>query len=511
MKRVGESSESEGATSRHVEHRALFESAPCGMLVVDPTDRVAAANAVAAKLLSTERAALVGRSFCALVATKDRARVRSMLREHGPPRELQIQMKVRRRKIEVVVTIGSADEATSRAVDAVIVLRSATALEVTSDDRRQANKMEALGRLAGGIAHDFSTALAGIAGCADVALRRIDEGQSARDYIVEIKDATLRAAAMPRKLVDFSRSRVTALTVFDVSELLRKLEPGLRRMVGDDVELVVSSEEPALIRGDDGQLGQMVTNLVANAKDAIDQAGAIVVQTQRTDIARSSPGRLRYLPPGPYVCVSVRDSGRGMDEGTLARIFEPFFSTKDEAHGTGLGLSMVAATVEAANGHIETTSEPMNGTTVFVYIPEVESPKNRLELLDELEGHETILILEDDQLVRTTIRDSLEYRGYRVLEADCGTEALRQSRMYPGAIHLVLADLVLPGINGLEAVRMIRIERPDVRAVFMSASYPTADASLAQLDRGRNFIEKPFDEVALAALLRQSFDAAHVS
>lgn len=503
-------SPSSGGTHPSVDHGALFEHAPCAMLVVDPNEQITAANGVAVTLLSAGRSRLVGRSFTGLVSPQDRARVRSIFREHGAPRELQVQMQVRHRRSEVVIMVGSNADEESRVIESLVVLRSATPLETTSDERRQASKMEALGRLAGGIAHDFNTALTGIVGCADVALRRIDEGQSGRDYVVEIREAAMRASAMPRKLVDFSRRRVTALSVFDVGQVLEKIEPALRRVAGDRVELLFAlTVESARIRCDEGQIAQMVTNLVANARDAIDGDGLVVVQTQRTDIRRTSPGRLRYLPPGPYVCISVRDSGRGMDEATLARIFEPFFSTKDEEHGTGLGLTMVASTVEAAHGHIETTSEPMQGTTVRVYLPEAEAPEVATASPAILGGNETILVLEDDALVRKTIRDSLENRGYRVLEADCGTEAIRKCRTYGGPIHLVLADLALPGITGWDTVRVIHSERPEIQVVFMSASYPAEEISAqAALEPGRNFIEKPFAEGDLAALLRQRFQAA---
>lgn len=474
------------------------------MVVVDESERITAANRLAQRLMSATQEALVGSSLTSFVDAEHRPRFREALRARGRPRDVLLHFRVCAEPTTIAMAMASVDDAGS-GLDTLIAMRTATSTEVVTDDRHEASKMEALGRLVGGLAHDFNSALSGIAGCADVALRHIEATRPEREYVQEIKDAAMRASTMSRKLLDFGRRPAVAMTVFDLGELLRSLDAELLRLAGDHINLrITTSRVPSWVRGDQRQIARVILDLVANARDAIEEEGHIEIDTALETITRASEGRRRFLPPGSYVRLTVTDGGSGMSRETLERAFEPFFSTRAASEGAGLGLALVASTVEGAGGHVEVTSSEGEGTSVDVYLPEILGPDPTVDSVAELGGEETILVIEDDRLVRRTLCDNLQHRGYRVLDADSGPTAIQRSQAFAGVIDLVLTDMILPGMGGPEVVRAIRAQRPGVRAVFMSASFRAETTVRAsRLGSDRNFIAKPFEEEHLAALLRR--------
>jgi two-component system, cell cycle sensor histidine kinase and response regulator CckA len=383
-------------------------------------------------------------------------------------------------------------------------------------DLRQAQKMEAIGRLAGGVAHDFNNLLTVINGFSEMLLGDPTLDPNGRDLVAEIARAGDQAAALTRQLLAFSRKQVLAPRTLDLNVLVREMERMLVRLIGADVALS-SSLDPDLgrVRADPGQLEQVLLNLAVNARDAMPDGGYLTVETRNVHLdaeySQVSPG----LVPGPYVLLAVTDTGVGMTPEVKAKIFEPFFTTKEPGKGTGLGLATVFGVVEQSGGHVEVYSEPGRGTSFKVYLPRLtdgsDTPSSVDGWLIVPRGTETILLADDDPGVRALSRLALQSYGYTVLDAADGDEAVRVGQAHTGPIHLLVTDLVMPRAGGREVAERLGPIHPESRVLFLSGYTDDALVRHGVLEAGVAFLHKPFTPTTLARKVREVLDAETAS
>jgi two-component system, cell cycle sensor histidine kinase and response regulator CckA len=364
---------------------------------------------------------------------------------------------------------------------------------------RQAQKMEAIGTLAGGIAHDFNNILTTILGNAQLALMDVGHNAALREKIEEINTAGERAASLTRQLLTFSRKQTIRPKILDLNELLADIAKMLGRLIGEDVELLtIPGAELWQVETDPGQMEQVIMNLVINARDSMPKGGKLTVETENTNLDRVYFRKhgIKEQQPGPYVMLAVGDTGVGMDKETREHIFEPFFTTKEVGKGTGLGLSTVYGIVKQSNGFIWTYSEPGQGSTFKIYLPkadgDVVSEKKGQHPGEELDGSETVLIVEDDVPLGKLARTILEQRGYKVLEAENGEDALRVSEAHDGLIDLLITDVVMPKMGGKEVAEQLQSLYPQMKVIYTSGYTDDAIVHYGVLATGLNFLEKPF-------------------
>jgi two-component system cell cycle sensor histidine kinase/response regulator CckA len=373
----------------------------------------------------------------------------------------------------------------------------------------QAQKMEAIGRLAGGVAHDFNNMLAAIQGHAELVLHSLRPDDPLHGQVEEILKAGQRAASLTQQLLAFSRRQVIAPQVIDLNELVADSTRMLVRLIGEDVVLdVLPAGDGSRVKADPHQLEQVLVNLAINARDAMPGGGTLTIGTAELEIDAARAVAMS-LEPGRYVELSVSDTGDGMDEETKSRIFEPFFTTKEVGKGTGLGLATVHGIIRQNRGFIEVSSEPGRGATFRIYLPRVEAPVGETRQparLSAAAGTETILLVEDEEIVRNLTRTILTRRGYHVLEAERGSDACLLCKSHLEPIHLLLTDVIMPKMNGRELYRQLRESRPDLRVLFMSGYTEDVIAPHGVLEDGTDFIEKPFGVDRLARKVREVLD-----
>jgi signal transduction histidine kinase/CheY-like chemotaxis protein len=376
---------------------------------------------------------------------------------------------------------------------------------------RQSQKMEAIGRLAGGIAHDFNNLLTVIKGYSELSLIKLKEGDPLKGNIEEIHRASQRAANLTRQLLAFSRRQILEMKVLDLNTILKDLDKMLRRVIGEDIELVtLFAEGIGRIRADPGQIEQMILNLTVNARDAMPNGGKLTIETSNIELDENYVRSHIAVKPGLYVMLSVSDTGVGMTPEVKERVFEPFFTTKEKGKGTGLGLSTVYGIVKQSGGNIWVYSEPGHGTTFKIYLPWVEEKADALHRRDDPDilprGSETVLLVEDDLSVRGLAVRVLRENGYNLLEAANGNEALRMAQEYAGEIHLLLTDVVMPQMGGKELADRIKPLRPDIKVLFTSGYTDNAIVHHGVLEPGTNFLQKPFSPASLAHKVREVLD-----
>jgi len=390
-------------------------------------------------------------------------------------------------------------------------LRDISERKLLEAQLRQAQKMEAVGRLAGGIAHDFNNLLTAIIGYTDLALADLREGDPMRQDMEEILRAAHRAAGLTRQLLAFSRQQVLAPRVLDLNEVVQTVDKMLGRLVGEDIELQ-SVLAPGLghIKADPGQLEQVIVNLAVNARDAMPTGGKLTIETADVEMAETRGRDLTTVPAGRYVMLAITDSGTGMDEDTKARIFEPFFTTKEQGKGTGLGLATVYGIVKQSGGFIWVYSEPGHGTTFKIYLPRVEGAADALAppvgTAAVPRGTETVLIVEDEEAVRALAKTALARKGYRVLEAANGGEALLLCESERAPIHLLVTDVVMPGLGGADLAQRLAPLRSEMKVLFISGYTDRAAARHGTMQPGAAYLEKPFSLDALARKVREVLD-----
>ena len=372
---------------------------------------------------------------------------------------------------------------------------------------RQAQKMEAVGRLAGGVAHDFNNLLMVINGYTEVLLEELKSGDAMYQKVQSIQQAADRAATLTRQLLAFSRKQLLELKVVDVNTVISDMERLLRPLIGENIGLITRlSPDAGRTRADAGQLEQVIMNLVVNAKDAMPEGGKITVQSSEVTV-RQNFREHRFIQPGRYVVLSVSDTGHGMDKETQSRIFEPFFTTKEKGKGTGLGLSTVYGIVKQSGGYVFPQSEPGAGTTFYIYLPRVEESPEEMappkSQENEKGGCETVLLVEDEASVRELVRETLAARGYKVLEAENGESGLRVADAHGDGIDILITDVVMPGMGGRELAKRLLQIRPNLAVLYLSGY--TEDTILHQgaLGPGTAFLQKPFTLQNLARKVRE--------
>jgi PAS domain S-box-containing protein len=382
---------------------------------------------------------------------------------------------------------------------------------VLQDQLSQSQKVEAIGRLAGGIAHDFNNLLTVIKGYSQLSCIELKEGDTLKGNIDEIQKAAERAASLTRQLLAFSRRQVMEMKVVDLNTLLRDLEKMLRRVIGEDIEMVIQpAGDLGEVRADVGQIEQVIMNLIVNAKDAMPSGGKLTIETANVELDESYARSHLDVKPGPYVMFSVSDTGMGMTPEVRDRIFEPFFTTKEKGKGTGLGLSTVYGIVKQSKGHIWVYSVQGRGTTFKIYLSRVDEPLEEIRkevLKKELpRGNETILVVEDEEEVRKLAGKILERQGYRVLETFNGDDALVACERSRSPIHLMLADVVMPGMSGSELAKLLKPLYPEIKILYMSGYTDDAIVRHGVLKKGVNYIQKPFTMEGLARKVREVLD-----
>ncbi len=390
--------------------------------------------------------------------------------------------------------------------------RAESALHETEEQLRQSQKMEAIGRLAGGVAHDFNNLLTVISGYTELLLTQVGSNAQLLAEVEEIKRAGTRAAALTNQLLAFSRRQVIAPQAIDLNTVAANMEGMLRRLMGEDIIDLVTVQPPDLgmIRADPSQMDQVIMNLAVNARDAMPNGGRLELEMANVTFGPDSAARPSTLEPGDYVMLAIRDTGCGMDNEVLSQAFEPFFTTKAKGKGTGLGLSTVYGIVKQNGGHITVESEVKRGTTFKMYFPRVDRP-HREATIDRVpqqsrSAGETILVVEDEPAVRGLVRDMLRQRGYHILEARDGINAQVVSKTHFGRIDLLLTDVVMPQKSGPEAAKELLVERPDMKVLYMSG-YPDHPVfSQGPRDRARLLLQKPFTPDMLARKVREVLD-----
>ncbi|HEV7839666.1 MAG TPA: response regulator, partial [Gemmatimonadaceae bacterium] len=393
----------------------------------------------------------------------------------------------------------------------VVTLRDVTEHAGLESELRQAQKMELVGQLAGGVAHDFNNLLTVITGRTEFLLEAENLAEDQETDLAEIRKAAGRATELTRQLLAFSRKQLLQPRVLDLNQTLAEVEPMLRRLIGEDIQIrIVAANGLGSITADPGQLQQILLNLALNARDAMPAGGVITFQTANQTIRGSVGLNSTQVPPGEYVVLQVADTGTGMDAATQSRIFEPFFTTKGQGKGTGLGLSTVYGIVKQSGASISVVSAPSEGTRFTVYFPRsdgyalAQSPEK--DSGTPLSGTETILLVEDDRGVRNLVERVLNSRGYRVLSAEHGVDALQLASTQNGAIDLVLTDIVMPTMSGREMVDALRLRQPGVRVIYMSGYTDDEILRRGLHDPTMSFIQKPFTAEHLATLVRKILD-----
>jgi two-component system cell cycle sensor histidine kinase/response regulator CckA len=388
-----------------------------------------------------------------------------------------------------------------------IIAEDVTERRALEDQFRQAQKMEAVGRLAGGVAHDFNNLLMVISGYTEVLLDELKSQDELQSKAEAIQQAADRATTLTRQLLAFSRKQLLELKVVDVNAIVSDMERLLRPLIGETIELSTHLKpDVGHTRADAGQLEQVIMNLVVNARDSMPTGGKVLIQTERVEL--DARGREHSLiPPGPYILLSVSDTGAGMDKETQSRIFEPFFTTKEKGKGTGLGLSTVYGIVKQSGGFIFAHSEMGQGTTFRIYLPRVEDAAEHSGPVKNpaaaAGGSETVLLVEDEESVRHLVRDTLAAKGYKVIEAPNGEAGLKVSDEHAGTIEVLITDVVMPGMGGRELARRVSAARPNIKVLFLSGYTEDAIIHEGVLEPGTAFLQKPFTLQMLSRKVRE--------
>ena len=378
---------------------------------------------------------------------------------------------------------------------------------------RRSQKMEAVGRLAGGITHDFNNVLTAIDGYCELTLLKVDDTELVRKNLVKIKEVKNAASALIRQLLAFSRKQTIKHQVLDINSIVENMKNLLVRFIGEDIELKTDLDpEIGLIRADQGQIEQIIMNLALNARDAMPDGGVFAVSSSQEIFDKDSAQHHADLKPGKYVRLTISDTGVGMDEETLSHVFEPFFTTKEETKGSGLGLTTVYGIIKQSKGWISLKSEPGEGTTFEIYLPRTAKARDlsikKKERLAPAGGIETILVVEDNTYVRDLTVTALKDYGYTILEAESGIDALNLCSEKGSSIDLLITDIVLPRMSGLQLSQRLEERYRDLRTLYISGYPEEVVAQYGVVDNGNNLLEKPFSPSTLASKVRELLDSS---
>jgi PAS domain S-box-containing protein len=504
---------------RTAELQAVIETSPLAIAAMDNAGNITIWNTAAERLFGYTRDEMIGKPYRPLDKEDEASYLEIMRRvTAGQP---VVGYEVQRRRKDgtpVDVAIYSAPlQDRNRSLGVLGVIADLTEQKRLHDRLRQSQKMEAIGKLAGGIAHDFNNLLTAITGYTDLLYLRLP-GEIGKRELSEIRKSADRAASLTRQLLAFSRQQMLQPKIINVNDVLSNLSSMLGRLIGEDIELCASlDEDVGPVKADPFQLEQVIMNLAVNARDAMPRGGKLTIETANVDI---DPGYARTHPdvaPGPYVMIAVSDTGIGMDTETRGRIFEPFFTTKELGKGTGLGLSTVYGIVKQSHGHMWVYSEPGQGATFKVYLPRTvadsEAPPDAAvpPAPTSKRGSETVLIVEDEASLLHLVAEIMQDSGYNVLPAHGPKDALRVLHEHPQEIHLLLTDVVMPGMSGRALADQVLAERPGTRVLYMSGYTDNAIVHHGVLDAGVTYIQKPFTPDTLTRKVREVLDTTQVS
>src|SRR5256886_2152820 len=493
---------------------AVIQSSPLAIYTLDPTGTVRTWNRAAEALYGWRAEEVIGRPLPTIAQdAEDHLRLRDRVLLRGEAlRGVEV---TRGRKdgtpVNISLSVAPLHDAAGRVTGMLSIAADLTELRQLEGQYRQAQKMEAVGRLAGGIAHDFNNLLTAIIGTTALVLEDLGLESRVRLDIQEIEKAAKQAAGLTRQLLIFSRQQVLEPRALDLNSLVGNLEKMFHRLIGEDIELRTKlAAALGAVRGDPGQLEQAIVNLVVNARDAMPEGGRLTIETADVELDRSYVAAHVPTQPGRYVLLAISDTGVGMDDATKARLFEPFFTTKEPGRGTGLGLATVYGIVKQSGGYIWAYSELGHGTTFKIYLPRVaetaEAPESTRGTPTLARGSETVLVVEDQEEVRKLTQRVLEARGYAVLAAANGAEALEIVDRHPTPIHLMITDVVMPGMNGREVAQLACAKRSGLKVLFVSGYTGEAVFQHRLLEPGVAVLAKALTPVAPARQTRQGLD-----
>jgi len=504
----------EGLRRSELNFRSLVTNAPYGICRFDPAGTIVDANPALVSMLGYDSTReLAGRNLTMLhtdvqqwFAVADH--FRSGRRFSG----VEAEWVCKTGKTIAVRLSGNAVRGEHQTDHFELFAEDVTERRALELQLQQSQKMEAVGRLAGGVAHDFNNLLMVISGYCESLLERAGTNPELSGPAGEIAAAAARASTLTRQLLAFSRKQMLAPKVFDLNSVVGENLKMLARLIGEDIDLVrVPGMNLGLVKADPGQIEQVIMNLAVNARDAMPKGGRLTIETSNVTLDETYAGMHSPVQPGEYVMLSVSDSGAGMDAETLNHIFEPFFTTKGQ-HGTGLGLSTVYGIIKQSGGYIWVYSELGRGTTFKIYLPRVsasgEAVQNEPAMTQAQfqRGHETILLVEDEVTLRGLVKQYLGSQGYNVLEAPEGAAAIQVAASHPGPIHLLLSDVIMPGMNGRELSERISGVRPETKVLFVSGYTENVIGENGMLEPGTAFLQKPFSLTGLRNKVRELLD-----
>jgi len=448
---------------------------------------------------------------------EDRDMVIKALREHWAIRSLEVEFRIKSGKVlpglfsGEVVYLGGEPYLLAVTNDISEIKQAQETLRETEEQLRQMQKMDAMGRLAGGVAHDFNNLLTVIIGRSDVIIRQLAEDNPRREDLQEIKKAGFQAASLTRQLLAFSRKQVLQPKVLNLNTVITSVGKMINRLIGEDIELMsVLHPDLGQTRADPGQIEQVIMNLAVNARDAMHRGGRIIIETSNIDLERSYARRHLQIEPGAYITLAVSDDGHGMDKETLSHVFEPFYTTKEKGKGTGLGLSTVYGIVKQSGGYIKAYSEPGSGATFKIYLPRIEKAAEPIQeetVYEDLpRGSEAILLVEDEDMVRKLLHSILQMCGYNVLVARNGGEAILICEQNEVPIHLMITDIVMPGIDGPEVAKRLEGLRPEMGGLYMSGYTDNFIVLQGTLGSDAPFLQKPVTPESLTIKVREVLD-----
>ncbi len=491
----------------------LFESAPQAIVIVDNAGAVVRANREFTELFGYSQQELIGQLVDEMIVPDDlkqEARSVTQAVARGKATELETRRLRKDGRLVDVSILGAPVQIDREQIAVYGIYTDITDRRRLERQLQQSHRMEAVGQLAGGIAHDFNNLLTAILGNCEILLSDLDARDPHYLDVEEIKRAGDRAASLTRQLLAFSRKQYLRPKIIDLNEIVRETESLLSRLIDESIELVTHLD-PQLghVKADPGQLEQVIVNLVINARDAMPEGGRLTIVTSNAQVDAESARVHQPALNGRYVTLSVADTGTGMDPQTQTRIFEPFFTTKEKGKGTGLGLSTVYGIVKQSGGHIWVDSEVGRGTNFIIHFPEVDADTEirplYTEEADPLGGSDTVLLVEDEEIVRNLLQRVLEKLGYNVLHARNAADALALSNRYAGPIDLLVTDVVMPGMNGRELARQLTDSRPGARVLYMSG-YLDMRGRKVDLGPDAAFLQKPFTPDVLGRKIREVLD-----